>query len=218
MLQTIEPQYASHFDTEPVTLGPMTGATWRRDPTRLARLLEHCKFVAEAFKGFDRVAEIGCSDGFAAPLVKRNVGKLDLYDMDVAWAPYATQSGCDFRVHDIVKSGPLTARKTIEAYDGIYALDVLEHIRPEDEPEALMNIRASLMPDGVFIAGCPSLESQVYASDLSKAGHVNCKSAEMMRSYLQKYFRQVFRFSMNDCTLHTGFGPMSHYILCICVN
>jgi hypothetical protein len=80
------------------------------------------------------------------------------------------------------------------------------------------NICRSLREDGVFIAGCPSLESQVYASEISKAGHVNCRSGRDLRNAMRGYFHNVFLFSMNDEMLHVGFPQMSHYHFVLCVG
>ena len=69
---------------------------------------------------------------------------------------------------------------------------------------------------GVFIAGMPSIESQKYASKGAKKGHVNCKSGNKLKEMLNKYFHNVFVFSMNDEVVHTGFYPMAHYLLGLC--
>jgi cyclopropane fatty-acyl-phospholipid synthase-like methyltransferase len=100
-------------------------------------------------------------------------------------------------------------------FDGIYAVDVLEHIRPEDEDLFLKNITASLNEHGVCIMGTPSLESQTYASPGSKAGHINCKSGEALKSFMSHCFNNVFLFGMNDETLHTGFSKMAHYLFAV---
>ena len=71
----------------------------------------------------------------------------------------------------------------------------------------------SLTPQGALILGCPSLESQAFASPQSKAGHVNCKDGPGMRKLLSQHFSNVFVFSMNDEVVHTGYFPMAHYIL-----
>ena len=42
---------------------------------------------------------------------------------------------------------------------------------------------------GPIILGMPSLESQVYASERSKLGHVNCKSKKEFRTSCKKYYR-----------------------------
>ena len=72
--------------------------------------------------------------------------------------------------------------KTVDAeissghFDGVFSLDVLEHIVPENEGLFLENCLTSLDSNGMAIFGMPSLESQEHASAQSKAGHINCKS------------------------------------------
>ncbi len=82
----------------------------------------------------------------------------------------------------------------------------------------MKNICASLKPRGTCIIGMPSLESQVYASPHSKAGHVNCKTEPELRALMLRHFQNVYLFGMNDGVLHVGFGPMCHYRLAIGVN
>jgi hypothetical protein len=154
----------------------------------------------------DMIAEIGASDRFGTEVVEREVGHaVATYDYDPVWEKWCV-------LWNIVNA-PLPYR-----YDGIYMLDVLEHIHPEDEPSALKNICTSLRENGVFIAGVPSLESQVYASETSKIGHVNCRTGEDLKRDLQKYFHNVFVFSQNDEMIHLGFYKMAHYLLAICTG
>ena len=49
-------------------------------------------------------------------------------------------------------------------------------------------------------------------------GHVNCKEQPAFKKLMQKYFHNVFMFSMNDVakSFHTGFGKMSHYNIALC--
>jgi cyclopropane fatty-acyl-phospholipid synthase-like methyltransferase len=114
--------------------------------------------------------------------------------------------------HDMLES-PLPNQ-----HDGIYSLDVIEHILPSDEDRFITNLASSLTEDGVLIIGSPSLESQTYASPPSKEGHVNCKSGEQLRALMKQYFHNVFLFSMNDEVVHTGFSPMAHYLFAVCVQ
>lgn len=196
---TKEPQYAACFAEEPVTLGPMASATYRRDPRRLGMVQMRYNFVAKMLSGCDDVAEVGCADGFAAPVVAQEVSRLTLFDFDPVWG---------FEVHDII-SDPLPRR-----FDAVYLLDVLEHIEPACEGIALANIAASLTPHGVCIIGMPSLESQVYASPQSKAGHVNCKTGLQLKGLAQRFFHNVFMFGMNDGTIYPGYH-MAHYLLAL---
>jgi predicted SAM-dependent methyltransferase len=101
-------------------------------------------------------------------------------------------------------------------FDGMYALDVLEHILPENEGRFLSNMVESLTEHGVMIIGMPSLESQPYASPLSKEGHVNCKTMPDLKKTMQTYFHNVFMFSMNDEVVHTGYHKMAHYLFALC--
>jgi cyclopropane fatty-acyl-phospholipid synthase-like methyltransferase len=101
-------------------------------------------------------------------------------------------------------------------YDGLYALDVLEHIAPENEHRFIENMIAPLAPNGTLIIGMSSLESQIYASPLSKAGHVNCQSLPQLQETMRRYFTNVYMFCMNDEVLHTGYHKMAHYLFALC--
>ena len=113
-----------------------------------------------------------------------------------------------FFLHNFIKT------YTQKKYNGIYSLDVLEHIHKKKEKDFLKNICKSLKSNGSLIIGMPTLESQKYASKVSKLGHINCKSKKELKSLLLKYFNNVYMFSMNDEVVHTGYDKMSHYIFC----
>ncbi|MCA6335474.1 MAG: SAM-dependent methyltransferase, partial [Phenylobacterium sp.] len=147
-------------------------------------------------------------------LVLQEVGALTAADFDwmfvrEAQASHPFRDRITFLRHDMVE-GPLAG-----VFDGAFCLDVLEHIAPEAESRFMLNVCESLTDDGVFVVGIPSLESQVYASEISKAGHVNCKTGEELRAFMLKFFSNVFLFSMNDEVVHTGFTPMAHYLFAI---
>lgn len=71
--------------------------------------------------------------------------------------------------------------------------------------------------DGVCIIGMPSVQSQIYASEIIKLGHVNCKTGEYLKIFLQKFFEKVLFFTMIDEAVHTGFQPMAHFLLALCI-
>lgn len=187
-------------------LGDMHAASFAADPKHLGFVLARYKFVARMLQGMERVLEVGCGDTTGARVVKPVVGRLVGIDRE----RYACEPCIEVFRHDIINA-PYGER-----FDGVYALDVLEHIEPHNERTFLDNIKLSLLRGGVLIIGTPSLESQAYASKLSKAYHVNCKTEEELRETLRRHFRNVFIFGMNDEVIHTGFGPMCHYRLAIC--
>ena len=189
-------------------LGPMHGASFAEDPKHLGFVLARYKFVARMLHGYRKVLEVGCGDTTGARLVKPAVEYLA--GIDVIEYPHHHIPVVEW---DITRK-PYTAGR---GWDAIYALDVLEHIEIEREELFLGNIVKSLVLSGVFICGTPSAESQIYASPNSVREHVNCKTEDGLRHSLKQHFDHVFMFGMNDETLHTGFGPMQHYRLAVCV-
>lgn len=219
--ETKEPQYGIVFDViekHGVTkLGLMANESWNQDPKRTLFTLSRYKFVAKMMSGRKRVLEIGCADAFGTRLVQQEVGHVTAVDFDPVFIADAKARlnpawPMDVFVHDML-TGPVPGK-----YDGIYSLDVLEHIAPSDEKTFMTNLVASLEPNGVTIIGIPSKESQVYASPQSKAGHVNCKPGKEFKAFLEQYFLNVFVFSMNDEVVHTGYYPMANYLLALCVT
>ena len=213
--------YAACHETPPQTLGAMAGHTWSIDPKRLGFTLARYKFVAKMLAGKANVLEVGCGDGWATAIVAQAVGTITAIDADEQLLANARERRIHNVVwlqHDITRGVCYRPDRLLCHFEAAYSLDVLEHVRPEMEPAFIGNICMAIGPHGTFICGMPSLESQPYASELSRAGHVNCKTEDQLRQTLQKYFRNVFLFGLNDETLHTGFGPMCHYRLAICTG
>lgn len=195
-----EPQYERCAEVPRVTLGLMCSQRWRDDPKMLGIVLARYKVVAKLLEGYERVAEIGCGDGFAGRVVEQAVGRLFKVDFDPVWC---AESGA--MCLDIAKE------RLDPPFDAIYALDVLEHIAEVDA--ALTNMAASLTDPGVLIVGMPSLESQPHASEQSRVGHVSCMSGDDLRGLLRRYFGTVFVFGMNDEMINLGYLKMAHYLV-----
>ena len=197
-------------------IGARTGDSYMSDPKHLLFSLSRYKFVSKMFVGMGNILEVGCGDGFGAPVVSHVVNNLTATDLDERFIEKIKQTHpyngtIDFVAHDMIKGS-----FGLE-FDGIFSLDVLEHIDKEFENDFMFNIVESIKSDGVCIIGMPSLESQMYASKISKLGHVNCKTGEELKIFLENFFERVFMFSMNDEIVHTGFQPMAHYLLALCV-
>jgi 2-polyprenyl-3-methyl-5-hydroxy-6-metoxy-1,4-benzoquinol methylase len=195
-------------------LGLLKNWEWHDDPRRLLFSMARYKFVAKMFAGRKSVLEIGCGDAFCAPIVLQTVQKLTVTDFDSVYIADAKARMKEPWVFEAVVCDIGTERLP-GRYDGIFALDVLEHIPDSDEDRVMDNIVDALEPHGAVIIGMPSLESQTYASPPSKAGHVNCKTEPEFHALIARHFENVFIFAMNDEVVHTGFGPMAHYRLAI---
>ena len=165
-------------------LGIMSSYSWDHDPKHLGFVLSRYKFVAKMFHGKKNILEIGACDGWLSRIVKANVRSLTISDFDQSFIDFGKKNmskifPMKFLVHNMVTS------PSKKKYDGIYALDVLEHIAKKDENKFLKNIIKSLNKNGSIICGCPSLESQKY-TNMKKQGHINCKSGKEYRLLFTK--------------------------------
>lgn len=200
-----------------VSLGLLKSREWIEDPRRFLFSQARYKFVAKMLSGRRNVLEIGCGDAFNAPIVMQEVERLTVTDFDPEFIADARdrvppEYPYEAKVHNFLDG-------TMEgSFDAVYSLDVLEHIPAEEEERFLGNIMKCLTPEAVMIVGMPSLESQVYASPGSKAGHINCKTAPDLKKVMETFFHAVFMFSMNDEIVHTGYHKMAHYILALCAH
>lgn len=217
-----EHQYDELAKHERNALGMMTSHTYSIDAKRLGFVLARYKFVAKVLSGCEWVLEIGCGDAFGTRIVAQAVGLVVATDFDAEFIADAKSrpqpKNVIFAQHDMVESPRYIPDRLPRNFDAAYALDVLEHIKPEHEGSFLGNVAVSVGEHGAFVCGMPSLESQPYASEMSRIGHVNCKTEDDLRQSLKRCFRNVFVFGMNDESLHTGFGPMTHYRLAVCTG
>jgi len=203
----------------PYVLGPY--ATWaqREDPKHNLFTLARYKFCGKMLAAKKRLLEAGCGDGLGFDLVLREGGPKTVTCVDFdQWIiadnqrRFAGREDVTFRCLDV------TAERPEGRYDGAWSLDVIEHVYPEQEEAFLDHITAALEADAVFLAGTPNATAQGYASPQSAALHVNLKDAAGLRAGLEKRFRNVFLFSMNDEVVHTGFYPTAHYLLAMGVG
>lgn len=219
--ETKEPQYYRLTDLKKkqgmAEFGLMSNFVWQDDPKRLLFVLSRYKFVAKMLSGSQHVLEVGCADGFFTRIVRQEVAELTATDFDPLFIKDAKEHlnsrwSFDCRVHNILDC-PVPGE-----FDGAYSMDVLEHIPASDEDRYVSNIVQSLTSHGTLIIGTPSLQSQVYASEGSREGHVNCKDYPQLKKLMLKYFHNVFIFSMNDEVVHTGYYPMAHYLIALCCS
>ncbi|MDC3335868.1 class I SAM-dependent methyltransferase [Opitutales bacterium] len=207
-------QYVSYKENGPMTAGPWTTHIGRSDPRHLAFLLARYKFVSKMLFGKKHALEVGCGDAFGTPLVLQEVDRvtgIDFEPLIIKDLKNRLQTGFlpnfSCHIHDMTEA-PLS-----EKFDSSYSLDVIEHISPDLEHVFLENIVKSLSENAILLMGTPNITASKYASEASMEGHINLKSGETMRTLLNPYFENVFIFSMNDEVVHTGFLPMSHYII-----
>jgi len=195
-------------------LGLHSSYGWEHDPKRLGFTAARYKFVGKLLEGKKSVLEVGCGDAFFTRVVRQHL------------APGATLQAVDINreyIGSAKRNNPKDSRwrifpgdwdildSPLGPFEAVYCLDLFEHIREEDR---LLGNLARSAP--VCIVGTPSLESQKYASEISKLEHVNCKTKEGLREVMKKHFKEVFMFGMSDEVVHTGIMPA--YLFALGVN
>ena len=108
------------------------------------------------FEGFSEVLEVGAGDGFKSLVVKQHCKNLlltDILDENLESFKKLGFKNIKYVKHNFIKNS------TKKKFDGIYSLDVLEHIKKRHEKLFLKNICKSLNKNGSLIIGMPSVKS-----------------------------------------------------------
>ena len=205
------------IEAEPVELGRYTSDDYMDNPKHIAFVASRYKFVAKMLSGKDAVLEVGCGDGFGVPFVAGEIGQLICADINepllrdierrMTHIENARYEYFDFRE----SAYP-------EQVDAFYMVDVIEHIFPDEETLFMSNLVASLNDNGIALIGTPNKTAEQYASEWSRQGHINLKTHDTLKELGERYFHNVFSFGMNDEVVHTGYGPMCHFLWIVCAG
>jgi ubiquinone/menaquinone biosynthesis C-methylase UbiE len=193
-----------------LALGRYTSQAYKDDPSALAFITSRYKFCAKMLGNSKTVIEIGCGDGFGSALVAQRVPRVICTDineslLDDNRSRMEHFSNIEYIYHDF-REMPFP-----ETVDGIYLVDVIEHIFIEEEKSFLKNLCRSLNQHGVCVVGTPNKTSEQYASVFSREGHVNLKEYKDLQELSKEHFNNHFIFGMNDEIVHTGFPAMAHF-------
>ncbi len=194
-----------------VPMGPWTSYSLLHDPIHMSFVLSRYKFCARMLTGKSNVLEIGCGDAPGTPIVAQFVKKLIAVDVDdrliISNRKRLSQiKNIEFRKLDICKEIPS------EKFSAAYSIDVIEHLDKKLNKPFMENTIKCLEPQGICIIGTPNITAGKYATPRSRVQHINLHSFKSLRKRLEKYFINVFMFSMNDEVVHTGYSPMAHYL------
>jgi len=195
-------------------LGNNWNLSWKRDPKSVLFMLARYKFASKMVTKNDDILEIGCGEGIGSAMLasaaKSYTGVEHDEDTFKTLDRLCNQNR-KFLFHDIL-DGPVISG----TYNVAISLDVVEHVYPEYQELFIENLCNSLSKrKSLLIIGSPSLESQTYASEVSKIGHVGCLTASALEILVSRHVTRSFCFSMNDEIVHTGFSKMSHYNIVI---
>ena len=169
------------FATKELNLGPWTSYSLINDPKHMAFVLSRYKFCAKMLDGKSSVLEVGCGDAFGAPIVAQAVDKLHCID----WEERNTE-GNRRRLSTLKNITFDTVDISVDTlpgkYDGIFNIDVIEHLEPEYEKAFVENMVQCLDPQGVMIIGTPNETASEHATFRSDHQHINLKTADSLKS------------------------------------
>lgn len=198
--------------SEPVRLGRYLAYWFDRSPRRALHYMSYYKFAAKLIGKGRSVLDVGCSEGMGTWLLAKECGWAKGVDFDAEAVSVArgnwTDPSIEFECADILKVRP-------GRFGGVTSFDVIEHILPRNAGAFLRRLAANLGPDGVAVVGTPNIESDRFASPVTRKGHVNLYSAERLEASMRKEFQHVFMFAANDELVHTGFMPLAHYLIAV---
>ena len=206
-----------NIQSDTVRLGRYASNDYMKDPIHLGIVASRYKFCARMLQDFPQVMEVGCGDGYGSAIVASAVQHLTCTDINTKLLQEnrdrhhmfqnITYEFFDFR-------DALYPKKM----DGIYLVDVIEHIYKEEENRFMTHLTASLSDYGSMIIGTPNKSAEQYASACSREAHVNLKDHTALLELARRFFYNVFLFGMNDEVLHTGYPQMAHYLWVLCTS
>ena len=210
-------QLEKNIPNQSFQFGPYSTQAYFDDPACMAFITSRYKFCAKILSGLKTVLEIGCGDGFGGAIVAQKIDKLICTDINEPLLRDNEKrmshfSKIKYQYHDFRE------RPYEEKIDGIFLVDVIEHIFVSEETNFLKNLSDSISDNGICLIGTPNVSSEKYASEYSKIGHVNLKDHMSLKSIGEKHFKNSFLFGMNDEIVHTGFPQMCHYLWILCVG
>jgi cyclopropane fatty-acyl-phospholipid synthase-like methyltransferase len=200
------------FEHGEIPLGAPSSYSLTHDPKHITFVLSRYKFVAKMLEGKQHVMEVGSGDGMGLPIVAKAVGRVSCVDWDERHIASIKRRLLPHFPNISLHHHDLNASAVNLKVDAIYSIDVLEHVDPTKEATFMDRMVSCLPNNGVMITGTPNISASQYASECSAVQHINLKSQKTLRDLMERYFENVFIFGMNDEVLHTGYGPMSHYI------
>jgi len=206
---------ADMLGNDSVALSDHWSYNFRNDPKRLAFVLARYKFAAKMGSKNRSLLELGCGEGIGAPILAEMATHYTGVDLDDA-AILTAKENFDPQKFSFLYDDFMD--KTFGEFQTVISLDVVEHIYKEHEAIYFKTLVKNLTSDGIAIVGTPNITAAPYASEASNLGHVNLFSQKRLQEALEMYFHNVFPFGINDETVHTGYAPMAHYVICVACN
>ena len=208
-------EYGAKQKDNPFTLGRHYSYQFRNTPRHILFTLSRYKFAAKMIGEGKGILELGCNEGLGSYYLSEfatHVHGVDFDEEAIGWAKENLENEkLTFQCDDFIN-------KRYNKNHAVVSYDVIEHILPENEDAFLQTVVENLVNDGVFLVGTPNITSHRFSNPEFSGAHVNLYAGPRLCEALEKYFHNVFLFSMNDEMIHTGFVPMAHYLIALCCS
>lgn len=208
-----------NFAGDTIDLGPYYSHMFLKDIKHVVFTLTRYKFASNLLKYRQKVSvlELGCQEAFGGLVFEQNTN-LEKYvgiDFDHDAMEWNRKNFSDKYV--FIEDNFLNCQDIEgQTFDMVLSLDVIEHISREYEDAFCKLAYDHVQEDGMVVIGTPTVYMSPYASEGSKAGHINLYDQERLYNLMNKYFKNVLVFNMNDEIVNTGFAPMTCYMIVIC--
>lgn len=201
-----------YMGNKTITLGKYHSYHFLNTPRRILYMMSYYKFASKLFGKNKKILDVGCGEGLGTWLLAVECGYAKGIDLDEEAIEAGKRNWVDPRIS-------LETLNFFEVndkgYDGLVSFDMIEHILPEHVEKFWVKITECLNHNGIAIIGTPNISSSQYASEVTRAGHINLYSGERLQEEMGQYFTHVFMFGANDEVIHTGFLPMAHYLIAV---
>ena len=225
-----------------VPVGLPTQGLWQHNDVQLASHLAHYRLVAALMGVRHDVAEYGCASPAGTRLVLRQSRRMLLLDprplvVGDVQRRFQDNVRLEARLHDIL------SMPSPRQVDSVYCIDFLQYISRDDEDNFVRNLRDSLSRDFDFVLiGSPSYGAgssaglqytpgddtpQAIVAQLNQQdppcqsksaldeAKVYRRTGAELNALMQRFFQNVFMFSMVDDFAQPGIRPSAEHVFAL---
>ena len=160
-------------------------------------------------KPTDRLLEVGSGSGLGSIFLAQHCAHVT--GLDVKTTEVEEAKAINRRQNVEFVAGDLFDWPRSHAFDVVVALDVIEHLTPENGLRLLDGLVGQLKDTGMLVIGSPSVYSWPHQGALSQASHIKCYDLDELTAVIDRFCGRTIRFSMNDELVHTGHSKMAWY-------
>ncbi|MBF0492357.1 MAG: class I SAM-dependent methyltransferase [Deltaproteobacteria bacterium] len=194
------------------------GTSFRDTPLDFFILLARYKFAARLLEKQHRVIDAGGGSGLGAVFLSKFCKQVIAVDYDAELVAHNQKEFSEIKNLEFKTLNLLKVPKNFPRFDALVSMDVVEHFPIKDSSKIVKNYVNLIKPGGFAVIGTPSAYSQSFASQRRLDSHFHEFEPDEFKSFLSKYFKNVFLFSMTDEVVSLTFPKMAWYLMALCIK